>query len=782
MVFAVMDSRRRFAGWFVPTLVVLFFVSGACGLVYQVLWLRLLGLVFGVTVYAASTVWASFMAGLGLGSVLGGRIADRAVRPLVWFGAAELLIGVTALGTPGALEGLREAYAALYPKLPLSLAAVTSARAAIAFAVLLPPAALMGMTLPLVVRSSLFTGGELGSRVGLLYGANTAGAIVGTLAAGAYLVPTLGISRTFLVAASTNLALGFSALAVAAAAGGVTGGPGSPRGLAMAASDCDPPVPDRVRRLVLVVFAISGFATLALEVVWFRVIVLIVGPTVYAFAGMLATVLLGIAVGSWLVTPLMRRNWNWVAVLAVVEILMSLAAVSSLATLNQVPRLQHWVDPYLTAILPAHFSFVLLASVPAILPTSLLMGVAFPIGLHLWAGGTPAALHRAASRIGLFYSLNVCGAILGSLAAGFVLLPQLGSRRALVAIATLMFAAGISLLLASAARRVSRLGGVVISTAAFTVLSWHVADPFDAFLAVRFPHDEIVWREEGVQATVSVHRRDGVTRLHLEGNHQASDARGMVFVHRRIGHLPLAVHPNPRRVLVIGLGGGATAGAVSLHEGVDVDVVELSRSVVRASEYFRHVNYDLLRRPNVRVLVDDGRNYLMLTKWRYDVITADIIVPLYAGSNNVYSADYFRLVRRALNPGGMALQWVAGTEAAYKTIMRTFLSVFPYTTLWADGSLMLGSLEPLRLRRADFTWKLQLEGRGEALAQLGVRSFEDLLGLYVAGPDELRRFVGSGPILTDDRPLVEYFLSLPRDRGVDLSELRGDVRRHLVEP
>jgi spermidine synthase len=782
LVFFMSESQRRFGGWFVPTLVVLFFVSGACGLVYQVLWLRLLGLVFGVTVYAASTVWASFMAGLGLGSVLGGLMADRASRPLVWFGAAEMLIGVSALATPGALEGLREAYATLYPSLPQSLAAVTLARAVIAFAVLLVPAALMGMTLPLVVRSSLFTGDELGSRVGLLYGANTAGAIVGTLAAGAYLVPTLGIFRTFLAAASANLVVGLSALAVAAVTGHAPGRGGPPSAVAMAASDGDRPIPDRVRHLVLVVFAVSGFATLALEVVWFRVITLIVRPTVYSFAGMLATVLLGIAVGSWLVTPLMRRNWNWVAILAVVEIVMSLAAVCSLVTLNQVPRLQHWLDPYLTALMPAYFSFVLLTCVPAILPTCLLMGVAFPIGLRLWAGGETATLRRAASRIGLFYSLNVCGAILGSLAAGFVLLPQLGSRRALVTVATLIFAAGMVLLLASPARRAWRLAGVVVSTAAFFTLSWRVADPFDAFLALRFPHDEIVWREEGVQATVSVHRRDGILRLHLEGNHQASDEGGMVSVHRRIGHLPLAVHPNPRRVLVIGLGGGATAGAVSLHEGVDVDVVELSRSVVRASEYFRHVNYDLLRRPNVRVLVDDGRNYLMLTRWRYDVITADIILPLYAGSNNVYAAEYFRLVRRALNPGGLALQWVAGTEAEYKTIMRTFLSVFPHTTLWADGSLMLGSLEPLRLRRGDVTWKLQLEGRREALAQLGVRSFEDLLGLYVAGPDELRRFVGSGPILTDDRPLVEYFLSLPRDREPDLSELRGDVRRHLVEP
>ena len=183
----------------------------------------------------------------------------------------------------------------------------------------------------------------------------------------------------------------------------------------------------------------------------------------------------------------------------------------------------------------------------------------------------------------------------------------------------------------------------------------------------------------------------------------------------------MVVHPDAREALVIGLGGGATAGALSQHAGVSVDVVELSPEVAQAAaRFFRPINFDVLRKPNVRLHIDDGRNYLLLTGKRYDVVTADVILPIHAGSGNLYSAEYFRLVRRALKPGGIAVQWVAGTEAEYKTIMRTFLSVFPHTTLWAGGSLMLGSVEPLRLRKSDFDWKLQVPERREMIARLGV--------------------------------------------------------------
>lgn len=761
-------------------LAALFFLSGTSALIYQVLWMRLLGLVFGVTVYAASTVWGVFMAGLAIGSFIGGRAADRVKRPIIWFGIAEATIGFTALLTPVALDLLQRVYTTVHPSLNSSLTGVTFGRLALSFVVLIVPSALMGATLPLIVKSSLLRAQALGHRVGVLYATNTAGAIAGSLVAGLLLIPRFGISISFAVAVAINLVVASIALTLGrrrlpADAGDRTG-----------AGSAAPPA-DRWYRsdwrmlTVLIVFAASGFISLALEVVWFRVLTLFLRPTVYAYSMMLAAVLAGIAAGSYAAAPwLRRRTGDWLLALALLEAAIAVAAVLSFAMLPLIPDVMAIAEPWMTPLLGEYLAFAVIVSFSVILPTMFLFGLAFPVGLHAWAAPhTDRAV--AGSRIGIFYALNVAGAIAGSFGAGFLLLPALGSRSSLVGLGGLALLSAFALLLAAKQRAGIRLFAGAAFAAAFIGAVWITPDPFDAFLEQRYEGQQVLWRQEGVQGTVSVHRAGDELSLHVNGNHQASTSPGMASTHHGIGHLPLAVHPDPRSALVIGLGGGATAGAVSRHQGVDVDVVELSPEVVRAAgAFFREINYDVLRRPQVRLLVDDGRNHLLLTDRRYDVVTADVILPIHAGSGNLYSKEYFQLVRRVLRPGGVVLQWVAGTEEEYKLIMRTFVSVFPQTTVWLDGTLMVGSVEPLRLKRSDFEWKLDVPSRREALASIGLSRFEDLLAAYRAGPEEISRFVGEGPVLTDDRPLVEYFLSLPRDRAVDLSGLRGDVSRRLA--
>ena len=541
-------------------------------------------------------------------------------------------------------------------------------------------------------------------------------------------------------------------------------------------------LPTLARRLVLWVFIVSGFATLALEVIWFRVIVLVARPTVYTFAIMLATVLFGIAFGSFLITPFMRRRWNWLALLAVAELGMGIAALLSMGVLGQFND----INTALLKLMPempgtAYLTYPIAGALPVVLPACILMGLAYPIGLQLYVGASAGDTTKAASRVGSFNSLNLVGAIAGSLVAGFVLLPMLGSRLSLLIISALIFLSGLVLLAIVIRRHAWRAGSLVALTAAFVALAAQTVDPFQLFLKVRYPGSKLAWYEEAVEGTVSVHgAHEGDYTLVLDGNHQANDSPSMVSYHRRIALLALALHPEAREMLVVGLGGGATPGAASTHEGVEIDVVELSSAVVRASKFFAHANHNLLEQPNVHIRVDDGRNYLAMTRKKYDVITADVIQPVHAGSNNVYSKEYFELVRAALKPGGLAMQWAAtNTEAEYKAICRTFQSVFPYTTVWSQGSLLLGTLEPLVLRESDYHWKLKFPGRRQGLEELGADSFDKLLGMYVAGPDELRAYLGDGPILTDDRPLAEYFLSLPRGRAPDLSALRGDVHRHV---
>jgi spermidine synthase len=759
----------------------LFFLSGVSGLIYQALWLRLLALVFGVTIYAASTVLASFMAGLALGSFAAGRLADRVRNPLLWFGIVEGLVGLSALATPPALGAIERLYVALYPSLPPSIAALTLARFLCSFAVLLVPTTLMGATLPLVVKSSLLRNEGLGARVGLLYGTNTAGAIAGTLLAGFVLIGGVGIATSFRLAAALNLLVGVAATLVALRGRGEVGHCAAHRASeAGGGEEAEESMPEGARRVVLVVFALSGFAALALEVIWFRVFVLFLQATTYAFTTMLATVLLGIALGSCLVAPALRRRRDWLVVLAAIELAIGPVVLLSFVALTRAYDLLAWTERFLAGRLP----LALVVSGLAVFPATLLMGVAFPIGLRLWAAsGTAGTAARDGERIGLFYSLNLCGAILGAITAGFLLLPRLGSRGSLIVVAALSLGSGL-LLLAALPR--SRRAAVIRAGAAgillFAATALVVPDPFAAALAQRHPGEQLLWREEGVGATVSVHQGAAGTRLlYLDGLHQASDLPEAVRIHREIGHLPVALHPDPREALVIGLGGGATPGATSRHPAIAVDVVELSAALVRGADWFGHMNDDVLRRPNVRLRIDDGRNHLLLTPKRYDIITADIIRPHHAGAGNLYSAEYFRLARAALKDDGVMVQWVdPQSETQYKLIARTFMSVFPETTVWGEGRLLVGTKGPLRLDPAAFERKLGDPAAREALSAIGLGSFEALLAFYLAGPDELRRFVGPGPILTDDRPLVEYFLSLPRaDRAADLGTLRGDVRRHI---
>ena len=289
------------------------------------------------------------------------------------------------------------------------------------------------------------------------------------------------------------------------------------------------------------------------------------------------------------------------------------------------------------------------AVVIAILPPSLFMGIGFPLALGI-AGRRSDADRDAdvARRVGALYSLNVAGAIAGSLGAGFLLLPRIGSVNALIALAAMFVASGLWLTVSRrTAARLAAVGGHRSSL--FIFVSRELPDPFKVAIDRRYG-DRLLefWRHEGPQTAVSVRASQFQHVLYLDGLHQANDQPAMVSLHRAIGHLPMVLHGDPKEVLVVGMGGGATPGAVSQYPNARVDVVELSEGVRQAAPFFAHVNYDLLTQPNVTVRIDDGRNFLSLTDRQFDVITADIIQPGHAGAGHVYSREYFTLVRNAL--------------------------------------------------------------------------------------------------------------------------------------
>lgn len=744
-----------------PVLAGLFFLSGTAALVYQVAWLRMLSLVFGVTVYAASAVLTSFMGGLALGSWLGGRMADRLRAPVRAFSFLEFGIAVCALAVPFALDAVLGLYAQLHAAAPDALVSLTIARLFCSGLILLVPTTLMGASLPLLARFAADAGGSVTARIGWLYAMNTAGGIVGTTLAGFTLIGAIGVTATTRLAAALNIAASLGAFILS-----LMRSPAQSE-ITRTTDATSPAAP--APRMILVVVAIAGFAGLALEVVWFRALTLFLAATTYAFTTMLATVLLGIALGSAIASLRVRHSRDPMRALVWIQIWTGVLVITSMTLLAFTYRIG-W-----------RTSGMIQACIVAMLPATTLMGAAFPFAVASWLGTATSHVGRS---VGVLYATNVCGAVAGSLAGGFVLLRWLGTRTSLLVLAAVYVASGCVLLAVASDRR-SGIRVAASIVALFIAGGVMLPDLYASVLRRRYgKEDRVVFRAEGVQTTAAVHYEPSGRRvLYMDGLHQANDSAQMVRVHSEIGQLPMALHPEPKQALVVGIGGGVTAGAVAVHSNTSVDIVELAQSVVSAVPYFAHVNGNLLERPNVRIRIDDGRNFLQLTPKRYDVITADIIQPIHAGAGNLYSREYFTIARGVLNEGGLMMQWIGHREEFhYKLIMRTFLQAFPNATLWANGTLMVGSVEPLQIRQEAFERRRMSPDAQFAFALVGFDSFEALLARYTAGPDEMRRFVGEGPVLTDDQPLLEFHRSLGSSPPVDLSSLRGDVRRHLSRP
>jgi len=756
-------------------LLVAFFLSGAVALVYQVLWTRQLGLVFGVTIQAASTVLACFMGGLALGSYLAGRWSDSMARPLRAFAVVEVLIAVSALLTPTLLGLADSLFISMVPSLEGSPILTTAARVGLTALVLIIPAGLMGMTYPLVLRAASRSADGIRRTASLLYAINTTGAIVGVLTGSLWLVPELGLSRTFLVAASVNVLVALVAWLASRGEAPITHAPAAPATEAAANALVTEPLSDRARWVVLLVIALSGTVSLALEIIWFRILVFFLRPTTYAFASMLAAVLAGLAIGSYLVTPWLRRRANWQAILGATEIAIGLTGLLSAFLLVRANDIMVWMWTAGAELTPP-WDFVLpllFAAGFAILPTAILLGAAFPMGLILWTTGGRQDDARVGRRVGTLYALNVAGAIVGSLAGGFILIPTLGAQSSLVLVSAIPLIGGLALFWMARPRlRIPVIGAAAI---AFVGIAAVLPDVFEDVIQRRYPGHEVLWHAEDAQATVSVAQHGDQRILLIDGMHHASDGDGMVHYHRAIGTLAVAVHPDPHEVLIVGMGGGTTGGGASILPNARTTVVELSPSVITAGSWFEKINRKILDNPNVTFKVADGRHFLKTTQKKFDVITADLMLPHLAGAASLYSADYYALARQALAPGGIMVQWIpVDTEFQHKLMLRSFLDAFPYVTLWIGGSIAIGSNEPLTLRESDFALKVAYPQVQVAMEESGLGTFQLLVNQYFTHRPHIERYLGEGPLLRDDKPVTEYFLSLPKNSPVvDLTPYAG---------
>jgi spermidine synthase len=809
----------------VGTLGVLLVLTGAAGLIYQVVWFRILGLVFGITIHATSAVLAAFMAGLALGSFIAGRRADRLHSPLRTYGVIEVLIGLAGLASLPAFDALQPVYRWVAGNLTESDALLSLIRFVLAFAIMLVPTTLMGATLPIVVKSSLLRSLGAEQNVSLLYAANTTGAILGTFLAGFVLIGLFGLTVATGVAAALNVAVGVGCVALAAgpfrppvrpsnANHPVTGAsdvPADPSAAHAIHTQSMPPptaaapaggvvaevkAESLLTRTVLVVYGLSGALALAYEVVWTRMLGLVFPQTVYAFSIMLCAVLAGIAAGSWAISPFVNRRANWAVIFGLLEAAIGIAAVLSLTALAHTYNVELLLRRVLGTdrLLLGGLSFMSLHAFLTIFPSAFLMGAAFPVAAKLYGDGRP----DIGRRLGTIYGANVLGAIAGSLLAGMLFIPLLGSQLTVWLLGASNVLLGLAVLAVAPApvRAVSthttqRRHGVVpawlgtrpvLATLCVVLLAGAAAltpDVYQRLFANRADGAQLLWRHEGEDTTAMVLREPGGNLvLYTNSQPQARDVAYELAFHRTLGHFAALLHPRPREGLVIGLGGGAAAGAAATYDGLRLTVAELHPGVVEAARQFSHVNYRILDRPNVNLVLADGRNYLLLTRKRYDVIQADIIPPGNAGGANLYAADYYRLARNALADGGLMVQWIDRQlpEYQYKLLLRTFLSAFPHATLWVDGSIVVGSLGPLRIDPVALEAKFQSPETRAALEEVGLRSVGDVLERFVAHPHEIAAYVGDGPIITDRHPMIEYGRTLPStSTRPDLSHFSRDV-------
>lgn len=760
-------------------ILLVFLISGACGLLYQVVWTRKLVLLFGTTSYAVSTVLSIFFLGLALGSLWGGRFADRTPRPLLWYGVFEIVIGLWALAFLAMVGWGETLVITLLRAFDLSRAAGITMRAIMALVFLAVPVIMMGATLPLLAKFIARDAAFKGFRIGLLYAINTVGAVLGCAVTGFVLIEAMGYTRATLLGAAANVAVGIFALALAKRKTFAPAPAHAPDTAALPAARARVPV-----LTLLAAFAISGFCALALEVVWTRLLAIVFLGTTYAFTTMLTTMLCGIALGSAAAALFVDRVRRGVALFGVVEMA---AGVACIAFLALYPHLPTWLAEYQTSaghdwdrIVRAKF----LLSFFALFVPTFLFGMTFPVAVRALAGEGD----RLGFDVGRLYSANTFGGVLGAAAGGFLFIPWLGAHNAIVALGATLVAVGIVVTLRAPATAVAlRLALVVVGMAAAAAAYW--AAPDDVSLAVNqwfLPEDNtMIHYDEGVEGTIVVSAlKEGDTGservLWINAVQATASIEKGVRMNRFQGVLPLLFRHAPEHALFMCFGSGITAGTLGVAGFETIDAVEISKDVLEAAPNFAKDNFNVIENDKLTFHIDDGRNFLLTTDRTYDLITFEPMPLAIAGVSTFYTQEYYRLCLEHLNPGGLVSQWVplhSLSPPLVHSLVHTFTTVFPHYNAWFINAdlFLIGSNEPLILDYGAARERLCTEPLWSGLESAGLGDITELFACFFMGPDNLKAYAQDGVPMRDDRPWAEFIApKLMYERNVQdtLKELK----------
>ena len=844
------QTERSKQDWLLVVGLFCFFFSGAAGLLYQVVWTRMLTQIFGNTTYAIATVLSAFMAVLAIGSYVFGKIADRGKNDFLLYGILEAGVGVYGFAVPwlfllaqklyGPIFGLNESYPFLFNLVLFALS----------FVLLVFPTLLMGATLPVLSRFYVRSFAQFGRRVGDLYATNTLGAVIGCATAGFLFIPSIGMRATVYLAATVNIVIAILILIVDR----LRDKEPQPLATEVAAAEAAAPAPESassaLRWVILISFALSGFASLVYENAWTRALTLVIGSSIYSFTTMLVTFLIGLALGGFIYARFMGHREARLSTFGLIELWVGLAALATIPLFERLPlifvRLLHGFGDTFGVFLSLQ---VFLSSLVMFIPT-VLLGMTFPLVARLFT----QSLYRVGSGVGISYSANTVGAVFGAFAGGFILIPNIGVQNSIIFAVVMNLAIGCWLVLSdtrlAALPRYALGAGVMLLAFAvpFRMPRWdpHILTsgvtiyndryeslPSDSLRIEEMKRDDVLFYKEGLTSTVSVHRITGSEYIYFKSNGKIDGSYGDALSQLMTSYIPMMLHPQAEQALTIGLGSGMSAKALATFQSLkDIEVIEIEPAMIEASKFFdrawvsvpslppdvkfppdssesriwynelekrlyykgvmedeersrlmklsedqdyrgavdklfryaRHSRHSsVLEDPRVRAIATDGRNYILATPKYYDVITAEPSNPWIAGIANLYTREFYQVIKSKINDDGIFAQWFHNYSMSpddFRMVFRTFSEAFPHVTLWSmkeSDFLLIGSKQPQAFNypavKAIYDQNPMLRSD---LEYLGLSDVYAVQGFYRMGHKELLEFSKGADINTDDGAELEF--------------------------
>lgn len=763
-----------------PIVYFLFFLSGITALTYEIVWTRMLTLVFGHTVFSVSVVLAAFMAGLGFGSYLFGHAIDKlstnstdsSSTALLVYGWIEILIFVSGGLLSLIFANFAEVYSLFHSFLPESLALQNFLRVVFSFTLMLIPTTFMGATLPLISKYCVTDDKRIRKQVSLLYALNTLGAAFGCLITGFFLMGAFGVLQTVLMAATGNLIIGISALSIYKENGGIV--KFSLPKIRLPTMGWSPE-----QKFWMGISFICGFTALAYEVLWTRLLVFSIASTVYSFSMMLTVFLLGIFLGSLLLIPFSSKIKNSHTILMVLQGGIGIYVIGSIYGIESILS-PPWNAYNLGNPAMAFWNYFRDSAALMLVPT-LLLGMCFPLLIQLIANKH----ENIGQATGQIYAANTMGAIFGSLFSGFLFLPHFGSQASLALLATINLFIMVLLFRTSDYLTLTiRKTMTMVFVALILFINMSIPnDLFNSFFmrdsAGKRNINKLIYFEEGLSDTVAVFKDEyglldpSAKRLITNGISMSASNMIATRYMKLFAHVPILLVDKPDDVLVVCFGTGQTTGAAGIHPRVKtVDSLELSSSVINAGKMFADQNHDVLSNPKVNFVIQDGRNHLLTTHKFYDVITSEPPPPRTAFTVNLYTKEYYELQKRKLKPGGISAQWIplhSQGEEEVAMHFKTFQSVFPYTMGWlsvANEILIIGSDQPIKIDFNKLNERLQEPEIKKALKDIEIPDiFSFLSNIWLLNEQVIK--LGEGyPLITDNHPAIEFYLELGNVIGI----------------